>query len=78
MNDSVSRMRGICYEMGQQSEDKIPYGDLMKKLAKVIVQEKVMDEEAFEIASKAFAEGFQGLKLGELGNDTNIDNVVSS
>jgi hypothetical protein len=44
--------------------DQVEHKTLMGILAKVIVQEKVLDEDAFKVASQAFAEGFNGLNLG--------------
>jgi hypothetical protein len=38
------------------------------KLCKIIVNEKVTDADAFNMASRAFAEGFQGLSLGEIND----------
>jgi len=40
--------------------NEVPHDTLMKILAKIIVQEKVLDCDAFEMASKAYAEGFNG------------------
>ena len=56
-NNPVKRMQERCYKMGQETTDFIEHEALIKKLAKVIVQEKVMDEEAFEMAQQAFSEG---------------------
>lgn len=73
-----NRMRKRCYELGKLTPDKVPHKTLMKMLAKIIVEEKVRDDDAFEMASKAFAEGFNGLGLGDLKNDTDITSLVSS
>jgi hypothetical protein len=56
-NNPVKRMQEACYQMGYETVDFIEHDELMQKLAKVIVREKVMDEEAFEMAKQAFAEG---------------------
>ena len=53
----VKKMKKACYQMGYETTIFIEHDELMKKLAKIIVHEKVMDDEAFEMAQKAFAEG---------------------
>ena len=64
MDSPADRMRKRCFKLGEQMPDKVEHQTLMGILAKVIVQEKVLDEDAFEAASKAYAEGFNGLNLG--------------
>lgn len=77
-DNPVSRMQERCYAMGYATKDFIEHEELMQKLVKVIVQEKVMDEEAFELAKQAFAEGCNDKNLGDLNNDPKFDNVVPS
>lgn len=64
MDSPSERMRKRCWNLGQEMPDQVEHEVLMGILAKVIVQEKVLDEDAFEAASKAYAEGFNGLNLG--------------
>lgn len=64
-DNPTDRMRERCYRLGKEMPNKIPHDEVLKLLAKIIVQEKVLDDDAFEIASKAYAKGFQHLKLGE-------------
>lgn len=71
----LERMRERMYELGQDAPDKMSYKQIMKICATVIVQEKVLDDDAFEQASKAFAEGFNRLKLGAMSNGKNTDKV---
>jgi hypothetical protein len=52
------QMRERCFKLGQEMPNEVPHDTLMKILAKIIVQEKVLDCDAFEMASKAYAEGF--------------------
>lgn len=56
--NSIERLINRCHELGGLMPRKVENTELAKILAKIIVEEKVMDEDAFEIASKAFAEGF--------------------
>jgi predicted alpha/beta hydrolase len=71
----LERMRERVYELAQDAPDKMSYEQIMKICATVIVQEKVLDDDAFQQASKAFAEGFNGLKLGAMSNGKNTDKV---
>lgn len=59
MNPS-KKMRERCFKLGQEMPNEVEYYTLMKILAKIIVEEKVLDCDAFEMASKAYAEGFNG------------------
>ena len=63
------QMRQRCWKLGQEMPDEVEHETLMKILAKVIVQEKVLDDDAFKMASKAYAEGFNGFELGELSEN---------
>jgi hypothetical protein len=58
---ALNRMRLRCFKLGKEMPDEVEHEILMKILAKIIVQEKVHDDDAFELASKAYAEGFNGL-----------------
>ena len=69
----LERMRKECHKLGMNAPDKLEYEAIMKICAKVIVREKVLDDDAFEHASKAFAEGFNGLHLGGTDGVANID-----
>lgn len=71
----MERMRERVHELGQEAPDKMSHEQIMKICVTVIVQEKVLDDDAFQQASKAFAEGFNGLKLGAMSNGTNTDKV---
>ena len=64
MDCPSERLRKRCWNLGQEMPDKVEHEILMKILAKAIVYEKVLDDDAFEMASKAFAEGFNDLPLG--------------
>jgi len=68
------QMRQRCWELGQKMPDKVEHKILMGILAKVIVQEKVLDDDAFKMASKAYSEGFNGFKLGELSENWETPN----
>ena len=73
MESPSERMRKRCYKLGQEMPDKVEHEVLMKILAKVIVQEKVLDCDAFEMASKAYAEGFNNLELGDMSYEADIN-----
>jgi hypothetical protein len=66
---ALNRMRLRCFKLGKEMPDEIEYEILMKILAKIIVQEKVQDDDAFDYASKAYNEGFLDLSMGALTDD---------
>lgn len=59
---SIERVQKRCYKLGQEMPNKVSLHTLTEIIAKVIVQEKTHDEDAFKIASEAFAEGFNSNK----------------
>jgi hypothetical protein len=69
----LERMRKKCHKLGMSAPDTMEYDTIMKICAKIIVKEKVLDDDAFEHASKAFAEGFNGLHLGGTDNAPSIN-----
>jgi hypothetical protein len=46
-----------CKELGRSSPIELTGADLSTALAKIIVNEKVQDDDAFEIAEKYYNEG---------------------
>lgn len=58
--DSVKQLRIQCRQLGAElSGQVVEENDLCKMFAKIIVANKVMDEEAFEIAESAFSETYK-------------------
>ena len=72
---SIDELKQQCYDLGKSMPDKVPHTTLMKILAKIIVEKGVNDDDAFDLASRAYTEGFQGLKLGatDPGYENNPD-----
>jgi hypothetical protein len=73
--NNTDNLKQQCYDLGKAMPNKVPHEHLMKILAKVIVKEKIHDDDAFALASRAFSEGFQGLKLGSM--DSNYENEAN-
>lgn len=46
-----------CKDLGRTSTKELTGDDLSQALAKIIVNEKVLDDDAFEIAAKYYHEG---------------------
>jgi hypothetical protein len=69
VESALNRMRLRCFKLGKEMPDEVEHEILMKILAKVIVQEKVQDDDAFDYASSAYAEGFSGANMGDMTND---------
>jgi hypothetical protein len=65
MESPAKSMRERCWRLGQEMLNEVEHTVLMNLLAKIIVQEKVLDCDAFEMASKAYSEGFYNIPLGE-------------
>jgi hypothetical protein len=77
MSCPLERLINRSRELGKITPNKVKHETILELLAKIIVEEKVLDEDAFEVASKAFAEGFNNVNKGET-NETYIDQVVQS
>lgn len=58
-----------CYTLGQNMPNGVNYDIIRQIFIKIIVQEHVQDDNAFEAASKAYSEGFNNLPLGGTDND---------
>ncbi|GAG78147.1 unnamed protein product [marine sediment metagenome] len=61
---SADKVKQQCYDLGKGMPNGVSHEDLMQLLVKIIVKEKIHDDDAFALASRAYAEGFNGLKLG--------------
>lgn len=48
-----------CRKLGAAMPNGVDHEIVLKLLTKLIVQEHINDDDAFEIASKAYAEGFE-------------------
>jgi len=46
-----------CKELGKSTTDTPSNEELTKRLAKIIVTEKIHDDDAFDLARKAYDEG---------------------
>jgi len=57
----LAQLKQKCYDLGKAMPNGVSHETLIKLLAKIIVQEKIHDEDAFEIASKAYSDSFLGL-----------------
>ena len=55
--NSLKRMQDKCYQLGVEMEKEVDDETLQKLFAKVIVQEKILDDDAFEIANTFFERG---------------------
>jgi len=52
-----------CRKLGAAMPSGVDHEIIAKLLTKLIVQEHVNDEDAFEVASEAYAEGFNNITI---------------
>ncbi len=52
-----------CRKLGAAMPSGVDLDIIMKLLTKIIVQEHVNDDDAFEVASKAYSEGFNNITI---------------
>lgn len=58
------RLMEKCRALGCAMPNGVDHEIITNLLTKLIVQEKYNGEDAFELASKSYAEGFEGLEDG--------------
>jgi hypothetical protein len=66
--NNINELKQQCYDLGKSMPNKVPHETVMQMLAKVIVEKKIHDDDAFDMASQAYAEGFNGLDLGVMSS----------
>jgi hypothetical protein len=57
MYSSITELKERCRSLGERQERGLSEKELSKKLAKIIVSLKILDDDAFEIAAEAYKEG---------------------
>lgn len=56
MFGSIKKLSESCFKLGQEKPD-LSEDEISKQLAKIIVSEKILDDDAFELGRQAYDKG---------------------